>query len=60
MRKYGKRLLAGILAFTLAVGSAGCAREEKQVKKDLKSQIVQSAESLDNILRITRKICPAG
>ena len=39
MRNYGKRLLAGILAFTLAVGSAGCAREEKQVKKDLKSQI---------------------
>lgn len=55
MRKYGKRLLAGILAFTLAVGSAGCAKEETQVKKDLKSQIAQSAESLDTFYESQEK-----
>lgn len=55
MRKYKKRLLAGILAFALAVGSAGCAKDDKEVKKDIKSQLAQSVSGLDTLYETEEK-----
>lgn len=67
MKKYGKRLLAGILAFALAVGSAGCAKDDKEVKKDIKSQLAQSVSGLDTFYETEEKsvlqdemVLPAG
>lgn len=64
MKKYGKRVLAALLVFVLALGMVGCTKEEK---KDQKSQIEESAKSLseaygsekDSVL-LDASVLPAG